>query len=39
MGWSRKGRKGGFRYYDSSDKRITFSIPAFALVSPNEQRC
>jgi DNA topoisomerase-1 len=23
MGWSRKGRKGAFRYYDSSGKRIT----------------
>ena len=23
MGWSRKGRKGGFRYYDSSGKRIS----------------
>ena len=23
MGWTRKGRKGAFRYYDSSDKRIT----------------
>jgi DNA topoisomerase IB len=22
MGWSRKGRKGAFRYYDSRDKRI-----------------
>jgi DNA topoisomerase-1 len=23
MGWSRKGRKGAFRYYDSRDKRIS----------------
>jgi DNA topoisomerase-1 len=23
MGWSRKGRKGAFRYYDSGGKRIT----------------
>ena len=23
MGWTRKGRKGAFRYYDSGDKRIT----------------
>jgi DNA topoisomerase I len=23
MGWSRRGRKGAFRYYDSRDKRIT----------------
>jgi DNA topoisomerase-1 len=23
MGWSRKGRKGAFRYFDSSGKRIT----------------
>ncbi len=23
MGWSRQGRKGAFRYYDSRDKRIS----------------